>query len=62
MNPKEVFHNTAYWVQLPYIAGHYLYRILKLEFKASVQFVKGIKFLHKLKFICLFIYLYNLVM
>ena len=21
MNPKEVFHNTAYSVQLPYIAG-----------------------------------------
>ncbi len=21
-NPKEVFHNTAYSVQLPYIAGH----------------------------------------
>jgi len=25
MNPKEVFHNTAYLVQLPYIAGHSLY-------------------------------------
>ena len=24
MNPKEVFHNTAYLVQLPYIAGHSL--------------------------------------
>jgi len=24
MNPKEVFHNTAYSVQLPYLAGHYL--------------------------------------
>ena len=23
MNPKEVFHNTAYSVQLPYIAGHF---------------------------------------
>jgi len=23
-NPKEVFHNTAYSVQLPYIAGHSL--------------------------------------
>ena len=22
MNPKEVFHNTAYSVQLSYIAGH----------------------------------------
>jgi len=22
MNPKEVFHNTAYSVQLPYTAGH----------------------------------------
>ena len=22
MNPKEVFHNTAYSIQLPYIAGH----------------------------------------
>ena len=24
MNPKEVFHNTAYSVQLPDIAGHSL--------------------------------------
>ena len=24
MNPKEVFHSTAYSVQLPYIAGHSL--------------------------------------
>ena len=24
MNPKEIFHNTAYSVQLPYIAGHSL--------------------------------------
>ena len=24
MNPKEVFYNTAYSVQLPYIAGHSL--------------------------------------
>ena len=24
MNPKEVFHNTANSVQLPYIAGHSL--------------------------------------
>ena len=24
MNPKEVFHNTAYSVQQPYIAGHSL--------------------------------------
>ena len=24
MNPKDVFHNTAYSVQLPYIAGHSL--------------------------------------
>ena len=24
MNPKKVFHNTAYSVQLPYIAGHSL--------------------------------------
>ena len=24
MNPKEVFHNTAYSVKLPYIAGHSL--------------------------------------
>ena len=22
MNPKEAFHNTAYSIQLPYIAGH----------------------------------------
>ena len=28
MNPEEVFHNTAYSVQLPYIyiAGHSLYK------------------------------------
>ena len=25
MNPKEVFHSTAYSVQIPYIAGHSLY-------------------------------------
>ena len=25
MNPKEVFHNAASSVQLPYIAGHSLY-------------------------------------
>ena len=24
MNPKEVFYNTAFSVQLPYIAGHSL--------------------------------------
>ena len=24
MNPKAVFHNTVYSVQLPYIAGHSL--------------------------------------
>ena len=24
MNPKEVFHNAAYSVQLPYIGGHSL--------------------------------------
>ena len=24
MNPREVFHNTAYSVQLPFIAGHSL--------------------------------------
>ena len=24
LNPKEVFHNTAYSVQQPYIAGHSL--------------------------------------
>ena len=29
MNPKEVFHSTAYSVQLPYIAGHSLLRYLK---------------------------------
>ena len=27
INLKEVFHNTAFSVQLPYIAGHYLYII-----------------------------------
>ena len=27
MNPKEEFHNTAYSVQLPYIAGHSIKRI-----------------------------------
>ena len=29
MNPKEVFHNTAYPVQLPYIAGHSLQNQVK---------------------------------
>ena len=24
MNPKEAFYNTAYSIQLPYIAGHSL--------------------------------------
>ena len=24
MNPKATFHNTAYSVQLPYVAGHSL--------------------------------------
>ena len=24
MNPKEVFHNTVYSVQLPYITGNFL--------------------------------------
>ena len=28
MNPKEVFHNTAYSVQPPYIAGHSLEEVL----------------------------------
>ena len=28
MSPKEVFHNTAYSVQLTYTAGHSLYRVL----------------------------------
>ena len=28
MIPKEVFHNTAYSVQLPYIAGHSLYNFI----------------------------------
>ena len=31
VKPKEVFHNTAYSVQLPYIAGHSLKRKRKLE-------------------------------
>ena len=29
LNPKEVFHNTAYSVQLPYIAGHSIYKYKK---------------------------------
>ena len=28
MNPKEVFHNTAYSFRLPYIAGHLKFIIL----------------------------------
>ena len=28
MNPKEVFHNTAYSVQLPYIAFKYKKKLL----------------------------------
>ena len=30
MNPKEFVHNTAYSVQLPYIAGHSLLNLLML--------------------------------
>ena len=33
MNPKEVFHNTAYSVQLPYIAGYSLY----FKFRVAVK-------------------------
>jgi len=32
MNPKEVFHNTAYSVQLPYIAGHSMFLTLKIDY------------------------------
>ena len=31
MNPKEVFHNTAYSVQLPYIAGHSLKLLIDIS-------------------------------
>ena len=34
MNQKEVFHNTAYSVQLPYTAGHSLY--IKIKGTVSV--------------------------
>ena len=39
MNPKEVFHNTAYSVQLPYIAGLSLKRkcIICYLIKPEVQ-------------------------
>ena len=36
MNPKEVFHNTAYSVQLPYIAGHSLNRKIYTPFRLTV--------------------------
>ena len=37
MNPKEVFHNTAYSVQLPYIAGHYLKKKINSENVSTPQ-------------------------
>ena len=36
MNPKEVFDNTAYSVQLPYIAGHYLSCKVYIAFMCSM--------------------------
>ena len=32
INTKEIFHNTAYSVQLPYIAGHFVLRSTKTRF------------------------------
>ena len=36
MNPKEVFHNTAYSVQQPYIAGHSLVNGESHEFTTTL--------------------------
>ena len=36
MNPKEVSHNTAYSVQLPYIAGHSL-QVLMLKSSKNMK-------------------------
>ena len=53
MNPKEAFHNTAYSVQLPYIAGlsHQKYFIIEIisktfltateKFKLTLELTKG---------------------
>jgi len=42
MNPKEVFDNTAYSVQLPYIAGHSLYLLYSPQFKNLDVYVYSI--------------------
>ena len=36
MNPKEVFDNTAYLVQLPYIAGHSLFLTYKHNTSSNI--------------------------
>ena len=45
MNAKEVFHNTAYSVRLPYIAGHSLYWENKLFNVENKLFAFNIKIL-----------------
>ena len=48
MNPKEVFHNTAYSVQLPYIPGH----SLKKNFWSSMNWNFMFSFLKIAHFVC----------
>ena len=40
MNPKEVFHNTASSVQLPYIAGHTFKTVMFCECSVNNEPVK----------------------
>ena len=43
MNPNEFVHNTAYSVQLPYIAGHFLSEKRKLEFIRLNKETRGVE-------------------
>jgi len=37
MNPKEFVHNTAYWVQLPYIAGPFKHNVENLCMESHLK-------------------------
>jgi len=41
MNPKEVFHSTAYSVQLPYIAGHSLLKETEFVYRRETNFCRA---------------------
>ena len=45
MNPKEAFHNTAYSVQLPYIAGHSLYIHSSSTISSAPVFILALLFI-----------------